>query len=142
MKQKAAAGDSMLASLWADLQSTGFWTHVSAILLSLLLAWGVSVWLKRRWSAEGAAGSASALVNGGLWRRGAFPLMAAIILQLCDWMLAELVSGNLVSIAKTLFFAMAIIRVLVYAAHKPAVKEITMGTSPTRPIGLQVNQHS
>lgn len=118
MKQKAAVTDSLVGSLWADMQSTGFWTHVGAVILSLLLAWGLSAWLKRRWSAEGATQSASALVNGGLWRRGAFPLLAAVILQLCDWMLADLVRGNLVSIAKTLFFAMAIIRVLVYAAHR------------------------
>ncbi len=118
MKQRAMAGDSMVGSLWADLQSPGLWTHVSAVVVSLLLAWGLSAWLKRRWSREGVGKQASALVNGGLWRRGAFPLLAAIILQVCDWMLVDLVQGNLVPIAKTLFFAMAIIRVLVYAAHR------------------------
>lgn len=119
MKGKAGGAESVIAALWADLQSTSVWTHVGAIVLSLLLAWGLSTWLQRRATAPGLEHyKASALVSGGVWRRGAFPLFAAIVLQLCDWLLSELVPGNLVSIAKTLFFAMAVIRVLVYAAHR------------------------
>jgi small-conductance mechanosensitive channel len=122
VKQKAALSDSLLGGLWSDLQNPGLLTHAVAVILSVGVAWVLAKWLENRWQTQQ---SGRVLVSGGLWRRGGFPLLAALILQLSDWLVSDLVQANLLPLFKTLFFAMAVIRVTVYAAHR-ALSNVTL----------------
>ncbi|MCE2678953.1 MAG: mechanosensitive ion channel [Burkholderiales bacterium] len=125
MKQKAALDASPLGGLWNDIQQPALFTHVIAIVLCVGAAWLLAKWLGRRWGDPRVEHG----LSKSLWARGGFPIVAAVLLQICDWLLLELVKGNLVSVAKTLFFALAVVRVIVYGLHRAfAQRNIPKGT--------------
>ncbi len=114
MKFTDSVNASPLAGVWNNIQQPALLTHVAAIALCVVAAWLLAAWLGRRWVATGVERG----LSESLWARGGFPVVAAVLLQICDWLLLELVKGNLVSVAKTLFFALAVVRVLVYGLHR------------------------
>ena len=114
MSQKNISEASLLGGWWKGLNQQDLLTHLGAIVLCVVLAALLARWLGQR---LGVDDNKQAL-SKSLWSRGGFPILAAVLLQICDWLLIDLVKGNFVAISKTLFFALAVIRVLVYGLHR------------------------
>ncbi|QKS28848.1 mechanosensitive ion channel family protein [Accumulibacter sp.] len=108
---------ALLLELWRDLQDPGFLWQVSALLLSLLIAWGATRLWQRRETAVAAApyGALRAFGSGSL-KRVSFPLLALLLVLIArrafrHWHLGPV---SLLDLAVPLLLSMALVRAAVY----------------------------
>jgi small-conductance mechanosensitive channel len=113
--------EKLLKQVLLDFFNLVVLTQALAVALCVALAW-VIVHVQKKRLVRNTHISRYRL-SRSLWSRGGFPILAAIFLGACDFLMAEIVHGNLLSLATTSFFAMAVVRILVYAVHRVFVKK-------------------
>ncbi len=113
--------EKILAQIWVDFFNLAVLTQLLAVVSSVALAWLIARFQKKRLAQNTHINRYR--LSRSLWNRGGFPILAAIFLGICDFLMVQSVHGNLLSLATTLFFAMAVVRVLVYAVHRVFVKK-------------------
>jgi len=108
---------ALLFELWRDLQDPGFLWQVSALLLSLLVAWGTArLWQRRETAAAAAPYGALRAFGSGSLKRVSFPLLALLLVVIArrafrHWHLGPV---SLLDLAVPLLLSMALVRAAVY----------------------------
>ena len=115
MKNQAEVG-RLLADLFDDLQRGVVLWQIAIIALSLLIAWQVARYLRRRLAASTVAADPERTMRisvGGM-NRELFPVTALLLLLLGRWVLEYSQPVHLLNIAVPLVLAMVIVRGVVY----------------------------
>ncbi|WP_313951314.1 mechanosensitive ion channel family protein [Accumulibacter sp.] len=123
---------SLFFDLWRDFQDPGFLWQVLALLICLLLAWGLSrYWLQQDHAQSSADHGLLRAFGTGSLKRIAFPLLALLLILIVRKMFRywELGPVSLLDLAVPLLLSMALVRTVIYVVHHAFAPSSLLATS-------------
>ncbi|WP_295484442.1 mechanosensitive ion channel domain-containing protein [Accumulibacter sp.] len=123
---------SLFVDLWRDFQDPGFLWQLLALLLCLLLAWGLSrYWLRQEYARASADHGLLRAFGTGSLKRLAFPLLSLLLILIVRKIFRywDLGPVSLMDLAVPLLLSMALVRTAIYVVHHAFAPSSLLATS-------------